>query len=528
MKLKLIFFTLFLFLEIVGYLFTARIKNIETGKIVENSVEINRILLNSILKSFQTDGELIASHIKDTLHEKNRAESINYFDNNFLYYFVKYGISSIKLELENGEILQFGEKEENSFKTTYKGVEIDFSLQAIRSRAMELLPHHYQFIIKGEKREGYTQTHLSEKFYIDTHSDNECYNPKYGENISKIDRVNSTLDVKTSLNRFEEFGVYLELNDTYFNISFIPMGQNVYFIAYEEDSKTIAKEYSIMYNRILLLTFFLAIIVSLAYLYFSKELKIRKLNQELQIRIDEEIKKSRKKDRLILQQSKLSAIGEMMNSIAHQWRQPLNRISLGMINIEEDFMYDELTHEALLQYSETINSSIQYLSRVIDDFREFYKPIAEQEAVDVSKLVRDLVDDLQDEYKEKIDIKLRVGFKCNHMVDYGRELKQVLLNLVNNSIDAILNSSIDGKIEMEMFELEENRILISILDNGGGIPKEIQERIFEPYFTTKFESEGTGMGLYVSKITIEVNMGGKLIYTPKESGSKFEIELFSH
>jgi signal transduction histidine kinase len=591
LKLKLLFAVIFVIFQIFGYLFIKNIRDGEINEILNNSLENNSILLNSILDSFHTDGDIILDYIMDVGDVEEtlfrvanggdervlRNELYQKLEKRFKNLQSKYGFQklhfhlpdgtsflrvhkpnkfgdylldirkSIKMLHEKREIIRGFEegKRHNTFRNIYPiyrdkiflgSVEVSFSFSSLRSKAMEVLPHHYTFIvkkrIKNTRWKNYQKSSLSEKFY----SHKDCNNSKHTDiELKAISRIDTTLkkEIGERLERFEKFGLYKSVNGQYFNISFIPIESiggygSAYFISYEIDSKHIEDEFSAMTQRFIIFFALTLLILYLAYLSLARRFDIQALNSELRERIDTEIQKSRKKDRLILQQSKFSAMAEMMNSIAHQWRQPLNRISLGIINIEEEFLYDELTRENLSIYSENINESLQYLSRVIDDFRDFYKPIEEQEMIDLLHVIKESITYLQGEFKDSAKIEIENLFSRTHMIDYGREFKQVLVNLVTNSLDAIEHNQIkDGEVRVVLREVSGSKFSVSIEDNGGGIPEEIEDRIFEPYFTTKFQSEGTGMGLYVSKITIEVNMGGKLHYSSIDGGSKFIIELYS-
>jgi signal transduction histidine kinase len=419
-------------------------------------------------------------------------------------------------------------------------VEINFSFKFIQELAFHILPYKYSFIIYDKNKvlesrrcfDKFQRNFISQYFYNDFGAKISCKNlEKMIEANKPFQDINRMIQskVEDKLLKFEEFAVFKSYEDKFYSVSFIPMKSisgksSAYFVAYEKNNKAIQHEFELMRSRILILTLSLSIIFSLLYLFISKELEMRNLNRELRIKIREEIEASRKKDRVILQQSKLSAMAEMINSIAHHWRQPLNRISLEVLNIEEDFFYGDLSEETLQQHSEGINQSLQYLSRVIDDFREFYKPPKEQEQTDISLVIKKSVENMQ---KDGIRIDIRNYLTDKYEISFCEEFNQVIQNIVGNAIYAIKKLKIEsGLIIISLLERNKNGILVSIKDNGGGIDKGISDRIFEPYFTTKNEDEeATGMGLYVSKIIVETNMDGELSFISHEKGSEFQINL---
>jgi signal transduction histidine kinase len=423
-------------------------------------------------------------------------------------------------------------------------VEVSFSFQSIRSQAMELLPYHYKFMIsnstanivwKSSKNNNYSPSDLSDSFYYDSEANKRCDHPKHNDELAHtISHINKELNIsiQQDLNEFKRFAKYIEHDDSFFTVSFIPISSvahkdSAYFIAYEVDNHFIRKEFSDMKRRIGIFTVALLVSLTLIYLVILKELELRALNRSLEIRIADEIKSSRQKDKVIIQQSKLSAMAEMINSIAHQWRQPLNRISLEVINIEEDFLYDELSEESLMRYSEGINQNVQYLSKTIDDFRDFYRPREGGDVASIVDLIESVVNIIDGEFKSKqISLNFNNQLSEPFTVDHAKDFKQVLVNIITNSIDSI--ESVDrgeGEIDI-LLESSNSDIKLTIHDNGKGIEKEIADRVFEPYFTTKFENQGTGMGLYISKITIETNMGGHIYFKHgKEVGTECIIKL---
>lgn len=237
-------------------------------------------------------------------------------------------------------------------------------------------------------------------------------------------------------------------------------------------------------------------------------------------------KELQKKDALIFQQSKLAAIGEMIGNIAHQWRQPLNSIGVTMMKLELNNDNNNLTKEIVSDTIDKTNAIVSHMSRTIDDFRNFFSPTKSR----CEFVIRDNIESILSLIIPQLvnhDIEIEItGNRDIKVFGYENELKQVLINIVSNAKDAIVNNKVDlgGVIKIDINTNADNLIL-KISDNGGGIPSDIKDKIFDPYFTTKFKSQGTGLGLYMSKVIIEKNMKGVLQVQNGEDGAVFIIEI---
>ncbi len=227
------------------------------------------------------------------------------------------------------------------------------------------------------------------------------------------------------------------------------------------------------------------------------------------------------KSKQILQQSRLAQMGEMINMIAHQWRQPLSAISAtsGSINIKARL--HNLNDETTIELSNKISQYTQHLSSTIDDFREFFKSNKEKRDTNFNELVQSVLNIVEVSIVNK-NIKLIQNLNCsNTLHTYPNELKQVILNLIKNAEDVLL----ENKIVNPQITIETNNGTLSISDNGGGVPQNIIEKIFDPYFSTKTKKDGTGLGLYMSKTIVEENCGGTLKVINCENGAVFIIKL---
>lgn len=261
-------------------------------------------------------------------------------------------------------------------------------------------------------------------------------------------------------------------------------------------------------------------------LIYSKEIK--KINKALQFRIDEEVALSQKKDKILFQQNKLASMGEMIQNIAHQWRQPLAQINSSVLLIDTYLEEKNLNKNALDKELQSIEDLTIYMSKTIDSFQNFLQPNKVSTSFFLKELIHSSLLILKSALSSndiKIIVSINEKFKYFGLED---ELKQVILILLNNAKDAIIkDQTIDPYIKISAKKLPSS-YLISVNDNAGGINNKIIDKIFDPYFSTKYKSQGTGLGLYISKIIIEDNMLGRLSVQNSEYGACFEIELPIH
>ena len=236
-------------------------------------------------------------------------------------------------------------------------------------------------------------------------------------------------------------------------------------------------------------------------------------------------KEIKKKDMLLFQRSKFSALGEMIENIAHQWRQPLHSIGATMMKLEFEYEHDICTPANIKDSVEKTNAILLHMSKTIDDFRNFFEPNKEKELFkldDALQSVYALLNPQLMDYNIQLKTTAKTGIR---IFGHSNELKQVLINIINNAKDAIIMNKIpNGKIILDI-ENDKKNVTIKIKDNGRGIPEKVIKNIFEPYFTTKFESKGTGIGLYMSKIIIEKNMKGSISVSNIKNGAEFKISL---
>jgi PAS domain S-box-containing protein len=233
----------------------------------------------------------------------------------------------------------------------------------------------------------------------------------------------------------------------------------------------------------------------------------------------------RKNEQMLLQQSRLAAMGEMINNIAHQWRQPLN--TLGLLVQKIPLLYDtaEIKMDFLVENSTKSMELIQYMSKTIDDFRFFFRSDKEIVTFGLDSAVRQSVGFIELTLK---DLKIAIELHLDESLifrGYPNEFAQALLNILLNSRDALVENNIDNaKIVLRAFA-NNGTSVVTVTDNAGGIPEDIIDKIFDPYFTTKSPDKGTGLGLFMSKTIIEKNMKGLLTAHNTGSGAEFRIEV---
>lgn len=251
---------------------------------------------------------------------------------------------------------------------------------------------------------------------------------------------------------------------------------------------------------------------------------INELNTDLTRRVEAEVQANREKDRIMYQQARLATMGEMIGNIAHQWRQPLNIIALIMQDLYIAGQLGTLDREKIEKEYERANSVIQYMSDTIDDFRTFFQHNNENEPFSVYESINSVMT-LVAKGLEHNNIAIDLIIEDDISI-YGHrnEFVQVLLNVINNAREAIIAQNKRGMIRIDAYT-DRSNVHINIQDNGGGIDKKDIGQIFEPYFTTKHQTQGTGLGLYMSYQIIVNNMGGSIYAENREEGTCFCISL---
>jgi C4-dicarboxylate-specific signal transduction histidine kinase len=256
-----------------------------------------------------------------------------------------------------------------------------------------------------------------------------------------------------------------------------------------------------------------------------KQGQLESLNRSLEERIATTLSELREKDQILIQQGRLAAMGDMISNIAHQWRNPLNNVALIIQNLQLMSESGELTAEAMTREVGCAMDIITFMSRTIDDFRNFFRQDKEKSRFVVNRAVEDAIRLLSPGLASRgIRIELEAEGDVTAL-GYANEYAQVILNVINNARDVLTERHIVNPLVTIRIFRTEQRSVVLIRDNAGGIGEAILPKLFDPYFTTKAQGQGTGIGLYMSKVIIEQHMDGRILAGNVEGGAEFSIEV---
>ncbi len=257
----------------------------------------------------------------------------------------------------------------------------------------------------------------------------------------------------------------------------------------------------------------------------DKNRELKTIKNNLKHEVTKQIKELRNKDKLLVHQSRLASMGEMIGNIAHQWRQPLNILGIKNMTLDMYYKSGKIDDKFMEEYNKDTSDTIQHMSNTIDDFRDFFKPDKEKENFNILYEIKRTVHVINDSFVNH-NITCNINNEQNIIIyGYKNEFSQVILNLCSNAKDALKQNKIqDAKVTIDIISNKEY-VTMEVKDNAGGIPDDIIHKVFDPYFTTKHKSNGTGIGLYMSKMIIENNMGGELSVENDEEGAVFTIKL---
>ena len=260
----------------------------------------------------------------------------------------------------------------------------------------------------------------------------------------------------------------------------------------------------VLFNKITIGILLLLVLFTLIY----RQYLLKKMNKQLHEKIKIEMQKNEEKNRISIQQSRMASMGEMIENIAHQWRQPLSTISVLASGIEVKKELGILSDEEIISSIKHIKNTTQYLSNTIEDFRSFFSKDKISSNLDIKNTIKKALDLVNATFITN-QITVEQDVQSIIFSSYENELIQVLMNILMNAKDALEHKESEKLILIKVKKVKE-KISISIRDNAGGVPEDIIDKIFEPYFTTKHQFNGTGIGLYMSKLIVEKHLDGEL------------------
>lgn len=250
---------------------------------------------------------------------------------------------------------------------------------------------------------------------------------------------------------------------------------------------------------------------------------LKELNIKLEKRVTQEVAEKVEREAIMSQQNRLAGMGEMIGNIAHQWRQPLMTINGVLANIERAYEKGQLSQDFLSEKLDDVENITEHMSRTIDDFRNYFKPnklmqpFSVLNSIDnVLRLMGNTLNGISIERHTEQDVMIK---------GYQNEFAQTLIAIINNARDILFTRDVEQKKITIALRVDENQVYIAISDNAGGIDAEVLPKIFDPYFTTKHQFGGTGLGLYICKMIIENSMNGRLSVMNNAFGATFEITL---
>jgi len=247
--------------------------------------------------------------------------------------------------------------------------------------------------------------------------------------------------------------------------------------------------------------------------------------QNLETELRKQLQELREKDKLLVAQSKLAAVGETLAHIAHQWKQPLAQINSVVARIEADFEEGRLDSSVLESHLNEIEKLTFYMSDTIESFNTYLQPSEGQEVFGVREALDDalaLVQGLLDSRQITLEIRIEAPYGVRGV---KKEFVQALLVILNNAKDILIERNITSKKVVISLYRKTNKVILDIIDNAGGIEAAYVDRIFDPYFTTKPHSQGTGHGLCMAKLIVQKRMHGTLLASNEAQGAKFSISL---
>lgn len=266
---------------------------------------------------------------------------------------------------------------------------------------------------------------------------------------------------------------------------------------------------------VILLGILILAAVILLVVYFSRK-KVQPMINEAEL-----------KDALIINQARQAKMGEMVGNIAHQWKQPLNNMRMSLSNMQNDYDNGSLTEEEFSWYTMRIDSMIRSLSETVDDFTSFLRPARKTETFSVNEEIKTVINMMNESIKIN-SIQIKVSGPEVQINGYRNEFSQCLFNLIDNARDAVKENTADNRLITVTTAKENGFGTVTVFNNGSHIDEADRENLFDLYFTTKEEKEGTGIGLYLTKEIIEKHFGGRIWFENMEDGVQFIISIPLH
>lgn len=341
--------------------------------------------------------------------------------------------------------------------------------------------------------------------------------------LKKLHLVDLKIAGKTNISNQYRLGI-IKNNQTLKDI----LSKAVLSLEEEEKQKVLSKHLSIVYEKktdydliLKISLIFLAVLLLLVNRHFA----IKKINRKLEKKMKFQLEKLVEKDRMIFQQNKLASMGEMLENIAHQWRQPLSQINSAILVLDDELYQSKIKNKKIEEKLTEIERITKYMSHTIDDFRTFNSKNLKKDKFYLDNSIENVVSIIKSTYSSlNIDLKLELEKELS-FYGYENEFKQVIMVILNNAKDVLLQREIKNPQVKINLKRHKDSIFIEICDNAGGIEKDIIDKIFEPYFTTKHKSQGTGLGLYIAKKIIHDRLEGKLYVKNIEQKACFFIKL---
>lgn len=253
--------------------------------------------------------------------------------------------------------------------------------------------------------------------------------------------------------------------------------------------------------------------------------ELERLNDTLEQTIREEVAKNREKDHILILQNRQAALGETLDHIAHQWKQPINAISLIIQDMGDTFLHGEMTEEYVYETVNKILDLVEHMAQTISVFRDFYRPEKEKTVFRIKESIDRTLMFIEPALRfDAIEVAIDADPDLS-VIGYPKEYAQVILNILSNAKDVFEERNVENRLVEIRAYAEQDRAVVTVTDNAGGIPEPMIERVFDLYFTTRESNGGSGVGLHISKKIIEKNMGGILSVRNTDLGAQFRIEL---